>query len=80
MAYHNGAPFSTGDNDNDQNHLGRNCAIERHGAWWYKDCQTSNLNGRYYSTNMVMEDSVNWYFWKGNFESLMEVTMLIRQF
>ena len=37
MAYHNGAPFTTRDRDNDD-HSGRNCAAQHGGAWWYKSC------------------------------------------
>ena len=46
LSYHNGIPFSTKDRNNDQN--GGFCATRCHGAWWYKDCFQSNLNGKYY--------------------------------
>ena len=37
--------FSTKDRDN--NIDSRNCAVEYNGAWWYKSCHDSNLNGKY---------------------------------
>ena len=40
--------FTTKDRDNDQ-YGGGNCAISRRGAWWYKSCDDSNLNGLYLS-------------------------------
>ncbi|KAK3738542.1 hypothetical protein RRG08_048202 [Elysia crispata] len=43
LSYHNNKPFSTFDRDNDVNP--RNCALECHGAWWYRSCHESNLNG-----------------------------------
>ena len=36
MAYNNGAPFSAYDNDNDVK--AGNCAVERGGGWWHKNC------------------------------------------
>lgn len=47
LASHNGERFSTKDQDNDQSDL--NCAADEDGkgAWWYRDCRESNLNGVY---------------------------------
>ena len=46
----NGLPFSTKDQDNDSN-TNRDCARERGGGWWHKNCGTSCLNGRYAEEN-----------------------------
>ena len=50
LLYHNRAPFSTIDNNNDI-HATENCAILYTGAWWYKKCYASNLNGQNYGTS-----------------------------
>ena len=47
LALHNGMQFSTEDRDNDQS--SGNCATLWKGAWWYKSCGHSNLNGLYRS-------------------------------
>ena len=46
LAYHNNMAFSTKDRDNDRR-SSKNCAAQYTGAWWYNDCQHSNLNGQY---------------------------------
>ncbi|OPL21542.1 fibrinogen 1c domain-containing protein, partial [Mytilus galloprovincialis] len=40
VIYNNGATFSTKDK-------GNSCAKSTFGAWWYKSCTYSNLNGEY---------------------------------
>lgn len=39
------ASFSTEDRDNDI--AVTNCAMSYKGAWWYKNCHRTNLNGKY---------------------------------
>jgi len=46
LTYHLGQQFSTRDRDNDS-HKRKKCAQLYAGAWWYKDCLQSNLNGVY---------------------------------
>ena len=63
LTYHNNMEFSTYDRDNDVRST--NCAQTSKGAWWYRSCYHSNLNGLYlsgpYSSNTV---GVNWYHFR----------------
>ncbi len=82
LQYHNGMEFSTIDRNNDKND--GICAKWCHGAWWYRDCFHSNLNGRYYSTGPYMTntgwgDGVVWRHIKDtNFYSMKSVVMKIK--
>ena len=70
LTYHNGMKFTTIDNDND-NYVYGNCAQVHPGAWWYKKCFLSHLNGPYYNNPIVSYASgIIWYQWKGNYYSL----------
>ncbi|XP_011196376.1 fibrinogen-like protein 1 [Zeugodacus cucurbitae] len=61
---HEGQKFSTYDQDND-NWTG-NCAEHYKGAWWYKACHWSNLNGEYLnSTHNEKPQGIVWYTWHG---------------
>ncbi|XP_019859487.1 PREDICTED: ficolin-2-like isoform X1 [Amphimedon queenslandica] len=61
-SYHNGQRFSTRDNDNDES--GGNCAQTYTGAWWYRSCHNSNLNGRYFNTSTDNNQGIVWWHWK----------------
>ncbi|XP_019853308.1 PREDICTED: fibrinogen C domain-containing protein 1-like isoform X2 [Amphimedon queenslandica] len=60
---HNGMKFTTRDNDNDFR-PNRNCAYYRKGAWWYKKCASSNLNGHYFNTATNDYKGIVWWSWK----------------
>ena len=62
LAYHNGYPFSTKDQDNDS--YDGDCAVRHKGAWWYKHCHTSNLNGIYHQGHYTAFDGLRWNQWK----------------
>ncbi|XP_021349625.1 fibrinogen-like protein A [Mizuhopecten yessoensis] len=61
MEYVNGSMFSTKDRDNDDN-ANIDCALYRHGAWWYRACSHSNLNGKYMEDNGDSKQSMCWRF------------------
>ncbi|XP_004521724.1 ficolin-2 [Ceratitis capitata] len=62
--FHDGQKFSTFDQDNDE--YKDNCAEIWKGAWWYKDCWWSNLNGSYNKTLL----------WNGRYPNAMKYTHL----
>ena len=72
-----GMKFSTKDDDNDvYNH---HCAVLYSGAWWYRHCTYSNLNGLYsYSTVYDNNKYAVWYHWKNRWVSIKFSEMKIR--
>ncbi|XP_073257372.1 ryncolin-1-like [Porites lutea] len=73
-----GQPFTTKDQDNDS-HASSNCAVSYKGAWWYTNCQASNLNGLYHhGSHSPPADGVSWYAWKGHYYSAKRAEMKIR--
>ena len=60
LAYHNKMAFSTKDRDN--NIDSRNCAVDYNGAWWYKSCYRSNLNGNYLGNKHDDRGAVRYHF------------------
>ncbi|KAH0615404.1 hypothetical protein JD844_004599 [Phrynosoma platyrhinos] len=74
---HNGMRFTTKDLDND--HSDNNCATFYHGAWWYRNCHTSNLNGQYLrGQHSSYADGIEWSSWTGWQYSLKFTEMKIR--
>ena len=75
ISEHNDMPFSTKDRDNDR--YGGSCATRYQGAWWYKDCHYSNLNGLYLS-GQDSPSGVVWYHFLNNHVSLKFTQMKVR--
>jgi ficolin len=79
LMVHNGMKFTTKDVDHDLRKA--NCAQVFKGAWWYKNCHASNLNGLYHrgGNHTSYADGINWSIWKGNYYSMKTVTMKIKE-
>ncbi|XP_052074080.1 fibrinogen C domain-containing protein 1-like [Mytilus californianus] len=78
LSYHNGQAFTTKDRDNDQK-TSVNCGIDREGAWWYKSCAVSNLNGVYMEGEKGNAKGIQWYYWKNNDYSMKSSSMMLRR-
>ncbi|OCT82784.1 hypothetical protein XELAEV_18025318mg [Xenopus laevis] len=76
LTYHQGRPFSTKDKDNDV--AVTNCASSYKGAWWYKNCHRTNLNGKYGESRH--SQGINWFHWKGHEFSIPFVEMKMRPY
>ena len=58
LRYHNGKPFSTFDNDNDD--TGDNCATLYGGGWWFSSCYHSFLTGPHTPCRSDTYDQIKW--------------------
>ncbi|MEE6505473.1 hypothetical protein FKM82_005536 [Ascaphus truei] len=77
LGKHSGMKFTTKDLDND--HSENNCASFYHGAWWYRNCHTSNLNGQYLRGHHASyADGIEWSSWTGWQYSLKYTEMKVR--
>ena len=59
LDYHNHMQFSTKNSDNDVD-SSRSCAVTYKGAWWYKSCHQSNLNGLYLGAGRTAYTGIQW--------------------
>ena len=80
----NNMQFTTNDRDNDARSRylsgSSNCAELRQGAWWYRDCGWSNLNGRYLGpSGNDGHRGMGWYHWKNSWQSLKKSEMKIKR-
>ncbi|XP_068105091.1 ficolin-1-like [Hyperolius riggenbachi] len=75
LSYHNETMFTTLDQDNDQ--YSTNCATACKGAWWYKDCHYSNLNGLY-MPGKVDAKGMSWYNSRNSHYAYKQSEMKIR--
>ncbi|XP_071178788.1 microfibril-associated glycoprotein 4-like [Mytilus edulis] len=80
LTYHTGNMFSTHDRDNDKAAI-YNCAGTYKGAWWYKSCHYSNLNGPYLPPGQISSyaNGIIWKTWKGYFYSLKSTKLMIKK-
>ncbi len=79
---HNGQPFSTNDDDRDNDLSELHCAQYYRSGWWFKGCHDSNLNGFYYPGGMLADpgipDGIIWSSWVTEHVSLKTVVMAIK--
>ncbi|XP_041373583.1 microfibril-associated glycoprotein 4-like [Gigantopelta aegis] len=77
LGNHSGYRFSARDLDLDA--YKSNCAQMFKGAWWYKSCHSSNLNGQYLGASQKSyADGVDWSSWRGHYYSMKTSVMKIR--
>jgi ficolin len=70
--------FSTKDQDNDMWSHSATCATSFKGAWWYKACHDSNLNGMYLGgSHTTFADGIEWRAWTGYYYSFKSTKMMI---
>ncbi|ELU18722.1 hypothetical protein CAPTEDRAFT_166059 [Capitella teleta] len=78
LSYQSGSQFSTADADNDSH--ASHCANVYPGAWWYKGCIKSLLNGEYFpdGTPSKAHTGIYWRDWRGSSYSLKASRMMFK--
>lgn len=77
LEYSKGMEFTTSDRDNDLSEQ-ENCAVKSLGAWWYKSCHDSNLNGEFVESERSRYRGMSWYHWKKDGSTIKKSQMKIR--
>jgi len=75
FTYNIGSAFSTKDKDADS--YASNCAVDHQGAWWYRACTQTNLNGQYTLTGGHLITGIYWYMTSNKIELLKKAEMKI---
>ena len=79
LSYHANHPFSTKDEDRDNDEGKDHCAQVYKGGWWYVACHHCNLNGAYLGgSHTSYGDGIEWEHWHGVHYSLKTVTMKLK--
>ncbi|XP_020626691.1 ficolin-2-like [Orbicella faveolata] len=74
LFFHSNQPYSTKDSDSSGG-----CPQTHKGAWWYKTCHGSNLNGLYLEgSHSSFADGVNWNSFRGVEYSLKRTEMKVK--
>jgi len=79
LKYHNGMQFTTKDQDKDMKE-DDNCARKWEGAWWFKSCYKSHLNGRHPSRTGVNNNAkrISWLPFESRFGGWVMSEMKLR--
>ncbi|XP_052889603.1 fibrinogen C domain-containing protein 1-like [Anopheles moucheti] len=77
FSYHRDEVFSTYDQDNDKDDKD-DCAVSYGGAWWFKKCYYSHLNGEYLKGKSNRAAGIIWYTFRGHYYSLKSTKMMVR--
>ncbi|VDI34111.1 angiopoietin 4 [Mytilus galloprovincialis] len=72
-----GYQFSTLDTDNDGSDGSCNPKYHK-GGFWFNDCGSSDLNGYYYPSGIISDDSCHWWTFTEYRESLKTIYMMVR--
>lgn len=78
MRHHNGQSFSTYEQDNDRSAINCGAHKQLQGAWWYNNCWSSSLNGKYVPPGHSY-GGIRWFPWKGYSVTLHSSSMMIRK-
>lgn len=78
LGSHNGLKFTTKDQDNDATIDSANCAKLYFGAWWYRACHVTNLNGLYAPSALMSPKYITWSTWTRYHVALKTTLMMIR--